>query len=112
MQASDITLESIDKVCQFLMEKNPQEVCDKIYENYATLLQDAVVESKEQVFVNQNPRRTLLSKETRDVLESVFAKKRFLNCLECRIIARRLYLSETQVRIWFSNKRARYNSAS
>ncbi|SCU94008.1 LAMI_0E16358g1_1 [Lachancea mirantina] len=75
MQASDITLESIDKVCQFLMEKNPQEVCDKIYENYATLLQDAVVESKEQVFVNQNPRRTLLSKETRDVLESVFAKK-------------------------------------
>ncbi|KAM3161348.1 Mating type a1 protein [Lachancea thermotolerans] len=84
-----ISLESIKKVCLMLLEpnyKSRQEVCDKIYENYATLLQDAVVESKEKPRSGQQ-RRTLLSKDTRLFLESVFEKKRSPNSRERKAIA-------------------------
>ncbi|SCV02774.1 LANO_0G00166g1_1 [Lachancea nothofagi CBS 11611] len=55
----------------------------------------------------QEQRRTLLSKDTRLFLESVFEKKRSPNSRERKAIADKCGLTPVQVRVWFTNKRRR-----
>ncbi|AMD20177.1 HEL342Cp [Eremothecium sinecaudum] len=52
-------------------------------------------------------RRTVLPKETKEFLESVFERKRCPNAKERRAIAEKCGLTPIQIRIWFTNKRMR-----
>jgi len=52
-------------------------------------------------------KRHLLPQSTRHLLEEIFAVKPFPNASERKLIADRCNLTDTQVRVWFTNKRAR-----
>lgn len=52
-------------------------------------------------------KRTLIPKETKDFLESLFEKKRSPNSRERKAIADKCGLTPVQVRVWFTNKRMR-----
>ena len=52
-------------------------------------------------------KRHLLPQSTRHLLEEIFKIKPFPNASERKLIADRCNLTDTQVRVWFTNKRAR-----
>ncbi|ODV82657.1 hypothetical protein CANARDRAFT_245777 [[Candida] arabinofermentans NRRL YB-2248] len=52
-------------------------------------------------------KRKMISKEAKALLESVFRVKTSLNSKERKILADKCNLSPMQVRVWFTNKRAR-----
>lgn len=53
-------------------------------------------------------KRHLIRGEAKRILENVFQVKRAPNASERKLIAERCHLSNSQVRIWFTNKRARF----
>lgn len=54
-----------------------------------------------------NGKRKRISKESRNMLEALFSVKKFPNNAERKLIADKCQMSPSQVRIWFTNKRAR-----
>lgn len=54
-----------------------------------------------------NVKRNRITKETREILEAIYSVKSFPNTAERKLIARKCNLTPTQVRIWFTNTRAR-----
>ncbi|TID30999.1 hypothetical protein CANINC_000410, partial [Pichia inconspicua] len=54
-----------------------------------------------------NVKRNRITREAKDILEAIFKIKPFPNTAERRLIAKKCGLTPTQVRIWFTNTRAR-----
>jgi mating-type protein A1 len=52
--------------------------------------------------------RKWLSKEKRDLLNRLFSVKKFPNATERKLIAEKCNMTPSQVRVWFTNKRARF----
>ncbi|ESO96955.1 hypothetical protein LOTGIDRAFT_79090, partial [Lottia gigantea] len=52
--------------------------------------------------------RTLFSGDQLDILEREFHQNQYLVGKERTDLARRLMLSETQVKVWFQNRRTKY----
>ncbi|ODV95199.1 hypothetical protein PACTADRAFT_42688 [Pachysolen tannophilus NRRL Y-2460] len=76
----------------------------------ATIKNNVAAHTPEYVHVSEvkeKKRRTFISKETRDFLETAFKLKRSPNSRERKIIAEKCGLTPLQVRVWFTNKRMR-----
>lgn len=54
-----------------------------------------------------NCKRSRVSKENKSLLEALFSVKNFPNTAERKLIAEKCNMTPSQVRIWFTNKRAR-----
>lgn len=60
-----------------------------------------------------NRKRILFSKYQKEQLKMKFSLQQYLNCHECKVLADKLNLTPTQVKIWFQNnryKQKRYSS--
>lgn len=91
------------------------------YTEYTKFFQEIPSESNKKVpqtiVFSANPnssdnfstsKRRLLSKENQKMLNALFDIKRFPNSNERKLIAEKCKMTPSQVRVWFTNKRARY----
>lgn len=87
---------------QFL--NHNQASLSPIPNDFRTPFDFSLLETNENVL---NSRRKRLTKENKALLESLFSIKNFPNSAERKLIADRCNMTPSQVRIWFTNKRAR-----
>ncbi|ADJ41798.1 AFR751Wp [Eremothecium gossypii ATCC 10895] len=94
MSSIEETAQAIQAICSVLLG----EVC------VTSLI---VIPASALLTGDKQRRRTVLPKETKEFLESVFERKRCPNAKERRAIAEKCGLTPIQIRIWFTNKRMR-----
>lgn len=58
--------------------------------------------------VRKRKARTVFSSEQMSVLERKFAQQKYLSIPERLVLAKKLYLSEQQVKTWFQNRRTKW----
>ncbi|XP_028391053.1 homeobox protein pv.1-like isoform X2 [Dendronephthya gigantea] len=97
----------------FYQEEGTTENEDKIFEKGSPLNEDSNFtndEKDEHSWKQEKPKRirTIFTPEQLERLEKEFAEQQYLVGIERRYLASTLRLTETQVKVWFQNRRIKW----